>query len=473
MNERLNILRVLIENRLFAPTSSAFATYLGYHGRMVIYRLLDEEVREGTVEKVWNDLLLVSHVDDSTLKNLYHSVLLSLELLDFLRSELSSDCQGWIEQAATALITGDYASLSSSFDEKYGALLNQYRHHERQTFIFTLLHFYIRGYQIHAYEKDFTTLLRNFLIRFAKLCESVYPENRKAKTSSENLIGSDCLSLSSENIWGLIYSAASFAGYYLYDDYDKDTLNNFQLFNWGEVSYWIEPGKPYASGERVWMFAECSVTESLSGYYLIGELTAGKTTDSFELKEEGVLMFWKKDKEEDIQLAQGFNLEYRTAVTSFYEYDYDEHARILQLSYLGESVEVCSLPEQIYRIRMEDGQSRDEKIWGRILKDFDKSQSDRIIKEMLSILFPGNIREDWTVDDVIISRSSIILVTSREGEELKYELPVEQCPFIDRITPSDEVIIMETEGEYMVQWIEKGVELPLNIFHKQAADGIA
>ena len=37
MNEKLDILQCLIENRAFAPSHSALAKELGYKGKMVIY----------------------------------------------------------------------------------------------------------------------------------------------------------------------------------------------------------------------------------------------------------------------------------------------------------------------------------------------------------------------------------------------------------------------------------------------------
>ena len=50
MNEKLEILQCLVENRAFARSASAFAKALGGKGKMVIYRLMEGKTKDSTVD---------------------------------------------------------------------------------------------------------------------------------------------------------------------------------------------------------------------------------------------------------------------------------------------------------------------------------------------------------------------------------------------------------------------------------------
>ena len=53
MNDELEILQCLIENRIFAPSPSALAKRLAYKGKMTIYRVMEGKVSFRVVHDVW------------------------------------------------------------------------------------------------------------------------------------------------------------------------------------------------------------------------------------------------------------------------------------------------------------------------------------------------------------------------------------------------------------------------------------
>lgn len=57
MNDELEILQCLIENRIFAPSPSALAKRLAYKGKMTIYRVMEGKVSFRVVHDVWRKLL--------------------------------------------------------------------------------------------------------------------------------------------------------------------------------------------------------------------------------------------------------------------------------------------------------------------------------------------------------------------------------------------------------------------------------
>ena len=67
MNEKLEILQCLVENRAFARSASAFAKALGGKGKMVIYRLMEGKTKDSTVDEVWDKILERYHLSDVTL----------------------------------------------------------------------------------------------------------------------------------------------------------------------------------------------------------------------------------------------------------------------------------------------------------------------------------------------------------------------------------------------------------------------
>ena len=64
MDDKLKKLKIIIENRAFAPSHAALATELGYKGRMTVYRLMDGSVKDGTASKMWDLIKLNYGLDD-------------------------------------------------------------------------------------------------------------------------------------------------------------------------------------------------------------------------------------------------------------------------------------------------------------------------------------------------------------------------------------------------------------------------
>ena len=58
MNDELEILQCLIENRIFAPSPSALAKRLAYKGKMTIYRVMEGKVSF----RVVHDVLSLIHI---------------------------------------------------------------------------------------------------------------------------------------------------------------------------------------------------------------------------------------------------------------------------------------------------------------------------------------------------------------------------------------------------------------------------
>ena len=57
MIDKLKILQCLIENRAFASSHSALAKSLGYKGKMVVYRLMEGQVKEATATILFVDII--------------------------------------------------------------------------------------------------------------------------------------------------------------------------------------------------------------------------------------------------------------------------------------------------------------------------------------------------------------------------------------------------------------------------------
>lgn len=58
LDDKIEILKCLIENRALASSHAVLEKELGYKGRMTIYRLMDSSVKDGIIDKMWNILYI-------------------------------------------------------------------------------------------------------------------------------------------------------------------------------------------------------------------------------------------------------------------------------------------------------------------------------------------------------------------------------------------------------------------------------
>ena len=99
MDEKIEILQCLIDNHIFAPSTSALAKILGYKGKMTLYRLMQGTVSEKLVNGIWNKLLSVYSLEDTTLYALARICYMTKVFNDHIQTEMNTKHPEWVEEA--------------------------------------------------------------------------------------------------------------------------------------------------------------------------------------------------------------------------------------------------------------------------------------------------------------------------------------------------------------------------------------
>ena len=118
-------------------------------------------------------------------------------------------------------------------------------------------------------------------------------------------------------------------------------------------------------------------------------------------------------------------------------------------------------------IDLEHPQSKDEKVWARILKLWDERQGSTVFqkaKEMLSDRI--ELKDEYELTDVQISRNKFTLVIDHQGKIIKYELPTKAYDFLSKINPAQKILIVRhtNDNEIYVEWPDLGYGIRLAEF---------
>ena len=108
-----------------------------------------------------------------------------------------------------------------------------------------------------------------------------------------------------------------------------------------------------------------------------------------------------------------------------------------------------------------------EKVWARILKRWDECQGYTVFqkaKEMISERM--ELKDEYKLEDVQISRNKFTLIIGIQGKVIKYELPIEAYDFLSEITPSQRILIVRhtDNHEIYVEWPDLGYGIRLAEF---------
>lgn len=118
MDDRLDSLKILIENRAFAPHYSAYAKDLGYKGRAVIYRLMMGCVNDKTVNKIWEQTRKHYHLNDNNMYCLARIFYGAKYFYNSLVSCVNHANTEWIRILIMSLIDCSFERFPDSFRKK-------------------------------------------------------------------------------------------------------------------------------------------------------------------------------------------------------------------------------------------------------------------------------------------------------------------------------------------------------------------
>lgn len=463
MNEKLEILQCLIENRAFAPSHSALSRELGYKGKMAIYRLMEGKAAERTVNEIWRRIQKRFLVSDTTLYDMARIFEGAKHESNVLLPEMNHNHPEWVENLILALVNDFYDYFSPEFQQKEAPFLKDLRQDEPDVFWGIVTMIYIRCKKIDFYQGDPKLNLCRLIEALDHLLFALYPERVDAHEASFNLKNLEVI----PNLYKAIVNSIIIFRHYTEANFTEKAILSTMLFNWGKRSFWHSPNYSYGPGSEVWLFVEQNIGRATHGYYIVLRLEAGKDIYTFNLKDILMFYFWTIDNEDDPCILQASRGSGTKREWCFYVYEYDEEKHKLSLEANPETGNLFDLPDVLQMINLKQPNGKDEKVWARILKKWDESQGSTVFQKAKEILSERiDLKDEYKLEDVHISRNKFTLVIEHQGEIVKYELPIKAYDFLSEINPSQRILIVRhtNDNEIYVGWPNLGYSIPLAEF---------
>ena len=177
-------------------------------------------------------------------------------------------------------------------------------------------------------------------------------------------------------------------------------------------------------------------------------------------------VFWTIDNEDDPPILQVFRhrgVEYELC---YYIYSYDEELRELHLEANPDTGNLFDIPETLQMINIGHPNDKNEKIWARILSAWDKEKGYSVFQQAQEMLSSKIVLKDYKLIDILISRTNYTLLVDRQGETIRYQLPLDAYDFLSQINPSQQVLFVKhkANNEVYVIWPGFGYEIKLSEF---------
>lgn len=465
MSEKLEILQCLIENRIFASSPSALAQELGYKGKMTLYRLIKEEVAEKTVNDVWERLKAVFYLEDEDLFRIANICYVAKEFYDWIVPEMNVRHPQWVENVIVSLVEDQYDYNSEAFRKEVVPVLADMKREEPNIFWGMVVLFYIRAKKIEPYVKDASAIRCNVLRELDEILFSLHPANVQAHQAAQNLM---LTPHSSFHLWRLLFDGILLFRYYTEVDFIQKAVKSCILFNWPCRSYWITPGTNYHAGADVWLLVENNFYAATSGFYIALHLKVGQNIEEFNAINVCLLQFLDKDEHSGHSILVTTQMVDQTKDICCYLYEYDAGRQELHFSVVQEWGNRHGLPDMLQYIDLLSPEGKEEKVWSRILDKFDKAGKGKEVYSQAMERFLGitDLSGQYSLEDVIISRSFLSLVLKKDNKSYTYQLPVSQYNFLSEINASCKVMITrhESDGEIYVEWPSLGYAVKLSEF---------
>lgn len=466
MENKLEVIQCLMENKIFAPSPSALAKELGYKGKMTLYRFVEGAVKPYTVDEVWEKLKAVNALEDEDLYKLGQVCRFAKEFYGVVLPEMNTDHPRWVENVVCSLVEGDFGYYSEEFRKDRAPRLMRIKEEDPDLFWGMVVLFYIKARKIDPYQKNFRKVQEDLLGSLDGLLFSLHPENGSAHQAVENLMAGLGQLTRKGNVWHLLYDNILLFRYYTEAGFLNTLVKGMPLLDLPAHSYWVVPGTPYREGEDAWVLLECDFNTQMNGLYLLFNLKAGKDIETFEVDLTCLFQFWPAGMEYPV--LQTMRMVGAQKELCFYLYEYDAENRTLRFSEIPEWGNRHGLPGALRRIDFADPQGKEEKVWSRILDKFEKGVGRASCMKAAETFFSLEVLDDqYKIKEVTISRAFLSLLLEESGVDREYRLPMEAYSFLSQLTPLQQVMITrhKQDGEVYVEWPMLGYAVRLAEFH--------
>ena len=462
MDEKLKMLQCIVEECAFASSKSALAKELGYKGKMTFYRLMREQVKPETVNRIWDLIKGKFCLTDEGLQGVARAFYGARYFGGALVREMNHAHPGWVEQLMMALTEGCFDCFSETFKAETAPVLYDLREDEPDVYWRMVVLVYLSAKHIDActyIKKGEVWKIIELLDRFLL---DLYPEKADAHETACNLMKLNA----APTLWHLVRVCALVFQCYTESNLKNLVPKSMRIFGFGERSYWLMPESAYGQGNEVWLMLEVRSGKGNRGYYLALRLKAGKDVETFTLEDVLALCFYAVEGEVGLPLL-GVRRPSGTEQEVGYFYEYDEEQLLLRFELVSDQGDPFGIPEALQMIDLRHPEGNDEKVWARIMGKWDALQSEGIIQQVAGAI-SGRVDQTDTyhIEDVVLSRTMLSILVEHQGEMRTYRIPVEKYKFLAEINPSQTVLITThlSDGKLYADWPELGCGIRLSEF---------
>lgn len=472
MDTKQEILQILFENHVFTGSHSELGRKLGYmnSGRTTIERIrtgesrLTEKTLDDICEKLQEEYL--ADIDDMAI--IAESIACAKNLYRQLR-EVYGTGSDWHDTAFRAIVTENYAALPG-MEEEVVIGLKELKLQEPEVYYGMLSFFYILCKDISPYTNKGKKALCKQLPALNNLLAESFPGCTRAYESSKKTI-EVTLDDDSLTILKLIYNFRIIIRWYADDTYFENFIREMgHLLAVDDESFWVTPGETFHAGCEMWYLSVIPTKSHKRGTYTAIKLRAkSASTDSFELIETYNFMFLIDDSFDNAQILQAYELP--TGKVEYAQYRYDGDNRRLELNFDDVPEQTFNLPQELVCINHLAPQSKDEKVWARIIEKFLDDRSMGILFQALNSSVESNIEHlaDYDVTNVCIDREKVVVSFESEanGRE-QYFIDINARQFLKKLTVFEfaSVVRYKDTKELAICWNNLGQYIPLKEFTK-------
>ncbi len=471
-DNQLDILKYLIQQRLFAPSPSALAAKLGYKGRTTLYRLLNNTVKNDTVGQVWKDICEVFGLSDERMAEIAliteKGKWLCNLMADYPIEKLNPM---WAEHLLCALVDEDYSLFPVRFKDEVVPQLKELKLLDENTYYGMLMLFYVTVKGIDPYRLNFKQTLCDLIIDLNEFFHSVHPENETAYKAIQALKTEPLLKIAPACLWGLIDNPMMILQYYADPLFINTALRQSTVFTeWGDISYWRQSGKDFGKGEKLWIFM-CRKSDSIyHGSYIVQELKIGKDNETFIPQKFYTIAFWNKEWENDeydaiIQISLLPIPEEDNSPISYALYKYKEDSDEILIAFDEECDNIYHFPHNLKRIRLEQTSNQQDKVWAHLIYKFDKKGAMEIFSNNLcQALHVEYLEDEYAILDVGLTRKYFSILVKQEKKMAVLRIKLDAYSFLKNLSPNEELVVCKHYEQLYVEWPWLGYAIPLTDF---------
>lgn len=472
MNQKQEILQILIDNRVFTGNFSELGRKLGYSqdGRTTIGRIrkgesnLTEKTLNEIIDKLQQEYLI--DIDDMTI--VANCVAYGKELYSQLRDAYGTGID-WHETAFCAIVTENYQALTG-INKELTVGLKEMRLQDPDTYYGMLSFFYIQCKGIYPYTNKDKKSLGKKLNGLNEVLYGSFPSSTRAYESAEKSIDT-ILDDERVTILKLIYSLRVIIRGYADDTYFENFLREMgHLLAVGDDSFWIVPGETFHAGCEMWYLSVIPTKSHKRGAYIAMKLRATSAcTDSFELVEAYNFMFLIDESYDNIHILQACELP--TGKTEYAQFCYVGDDRLLELNFDDVPEQTFNLPQELVCINHTAPKGKDEKVWAKIIEKLLKERCAKLLLAAVNSSSYSNIEHlaDYEVTNVCIDRLCVtVSFVNAENKEEKHTIGIESYPFLKELTVFEfaSVVRDKETKELAICWNDLGQYVPLKEFRR-------